>query len=138
MIEDLSREQLDLISTDHPVVIVATVQLRPVVVNTRAIQWAQIPPNTPGLPPAGGVTISDRAAALLAQSILRAMPAEKAILWYQQTMKLVNSWGLTMAVTRITADQFNALREIWLEDELTVRWRVGFPASRHYQGGEHQ
>jgi predicted amidohydrolase YtcJ len=71
--------------------------------------------------------ISDRAARLLGEHVIDAMPAEKALFWHKKTMSLVNSWGLTMAVTRITVDQFNSLREIWLEDELTVRWRVGFP-----------
>jgi predicted amidohydrolase YtcJ len=127
VLENATREQLDSLSPEHPVVIVAAAQLRPVAANTKALQWAQIPSDTSGLPSAGSIAISEQAAVLLAQSIQRAMPAEKAILWHKRTMELVNSWGLTMAVTRIRADQFNSLREIWLQDQLSVRWRVGFP-----------
>ncbi len=127
VLENVTREQLDSFSPDHPVVIVAAAQLRPVAVNTEALQWARMLPDTSGLPGAGDIAITDQAAALLAQSIQRAMPAEKAILWHKSTMELVNSWGLTMVVTRIRADQFNSLREIWLRGQLSVRWRVGFP-----------
>jgi len=127
VLEDVTREQLDSFSPDHPVVIVAAAQLRPVAVNTEALQWAQMFPDSSGLPGAEGIAITDQAAALLAQTIQRAMPAEKAILWHKSTMELVNSWGLTMVVTRIRVDQFNSLREIWLRDQLSVRWRVGFP-----------
>ena len=123
----VTRRQLDSVSPENPVVVVAAAQLRPVALNTRALEWVAIPSDTPGIPTSGQVLISDRAARLLAEHVIDAMPSEKALLWHKKTMGLVNSWGLTMAVTRITPDQFNSLREIWLQDELTVRWRVGFP-----------
>ena len=126
-LESVTMSQLDALSPENPVVVAQTIQLRPVALNTRAIEWARIPPDTPGLPGEGSVMISDRAAAVLTQHVMWAIPAERAILWQKRTMNLVNSWGLTMAVTRISPDQFNSLREIWLEDQLTVRWRVGFP-----------
>ncbi|MDA2934542.1 amidohydrolase family protein, partial [Acidobacteria bacterium AH-259-D05] len=127
VLEDLTLNQLDSVAPQNPVVVVAAAQLRPVAVNTMATQWARIPPDTPGLPGDGAAIISDRAARLLAQYVIQAIPAEKALFWHKKTMSLVSSWGLTMAVTRITADQFNSLRELWLEEQLTVRWRVGFP-----------
>ncbi len=123
----VTLRQLDLVSPDNPVVVVAAAQLRPVALNTKALEWAALPSDTPGMPADGGAMISDRAARLLGEHVIDAIPAEKALFWHKKTMTLVNSWGLTMAVTRITVDQFNSLREIWLEDELTVRWRVGFP-----------
>ena len=125
--EDATLEQLDSIAPDNPVVVAAAIQLRPAAVNSKGIQWAQIPLDTPGLPSDGGVMINGRAAGLLAQYVIQAMPVEKAIFWHKQTMGLVNSWGLTMVVTRVTPDHFNSLREIWLEDQLSVRWRVAFP-----------
>ena len=125
--EDVTLEQLDSIAPDNPVVVAAAIQLRPAAVNSKGIQWAQIPLDTPGLPNDGGVMITGRAASLLAQYVIRAMPVEKAIFWHKRTMGLVNSWGLTMVVTRVTPDHFNSLREIWLEDQLSVRWRVAFP-----------
>ncbi len=121
--------RLDSISPDTPLVVAQTIQLRPVALNSKAIEWAQIPADTPGFPRDGSVMISDRARVLLARHITWAIPNDKAILWQKKTMNLVNSWGLTMAVTRISPDEFNSLREIWLEDQLTVRWRVGFPGS---------
>ncbi|MCH7804426.1 MAG: amidohydrolase family protein [Acidobacteria bacterium] len=126
-LEDLTMSQLDSISPDTPLVVAQTIQHRPVALNTRAIEWAQIPLDTPGLPRDGSVMISDRAAIRLTQHVMWAIPAEKAIFWQKKTMSLVNSWGLTMVVTRISPDQFNSLREIWLENQLTLRWRVGFP-----------
>jgi len=123
----VTLRQLDLVSPDNPVVVVAAAQLRPVALNTKALEWAALPSDTPGMPADGRAMISDRAARLLGEHVIDAIPAEKALFWHKKTMTLVNSWGLTMAVTRITVDQFNSLREIWLEDELTVRWRVGFP-----------
>ena len=127
VVKDLTMEQLDSVAPDNPVVVTAAVQLRPAAVNSKAIQWAQIPLDTPGLPSDGAVMLTGPASALLAQYVIRAMPAEKAIFWQKQTMGLVNSWGLTMVVTRVTPDHFNSLREIWLQDQLTVRWRVAFP-----------
>ena len=127
IVGSVTRRQLDSVSSQNPVVVVAAAQLRPVAVNTKALEWAAIPTDTPGMPTAGQVMISERAARLLAEHVIDTMPAEKALFWHKKTMGLVNSWGLTMAVTRITADQFNSLREIWLQGELTVRWRVGFP-----------
>ena len=108
-------------------VIAAAVQLRPAAVNSKAIQWAEIPQNTPGLPRPDGVTITGTAGGLMAQYVQRTMPPEKVIFWHKETMALVNSWGLTMTVTRVTPDDFNSLREIWLQDQLTVRWRIAFP-----------
>jgi predicted amidohydrolase YtcJ len=52
---------------------------------------------------------------------------ERAIEWQKKGMGLVNSWGLVQVATRITSEQFNAIRDIWLQGELTVRWRVSFP-----------
>jgi predicted amidohydrolase YtcJ len=125
--ESLTLDQLDSISPENPVLIVSAAQLRPVVVNTQAIEWAQIPLDTPGLPSGGSALITGRASRLLAAHVIRTFPVEKMISWQKKILSLVNSWGLTMAVTRISADQFNGLREIWLQDDLTVRWRVGFP-----------
>ncbi len=127
VVQDVTMEQLDSIAPDNPVVIAAAVQLRPAALNSKAIQWAEIPPGTPGLPSDGAVMLTGPASALVAQYVKRAMPAEKVIFWHKETMALVNSWGLTMTVTRVTPDDFNSLREIWLQDQLTVRWRIAFP-----------
>ncbi len=127
VIKNVTMEQLDSIAPDNPVVVAAAIQLRPAAVNSKGIQWAQIPLDSPGLPVDGGIMITGRAASLLAQYVIQAMPTEKAIFWHKQTMGLVNSWGLTMVVTRVTPDHFNSLREIWLQDQLTVRWRIAFP-----------
>ncbi len=127
IVESLTMEQLDSISPENPVLIVAAAQLRPVAVNTQAIEWAQIPLDTPGLPSGGSALITGRASRLLSAHVIRTFPVEKMISWQKKILSLVNSWGLTMAITRIAADQFNGLREIWLQHDLTVRWRVGFP-----------
>ena len=127
IVGNATRQQLDSVSAENPVVVVAAAQLRPVAVNTKALEWVAIPSDTSGMPADDRVMISGRAARLLAEHVIDTMPAEKVLSWHKKTMELVNSWGLTMVVTRITADQFNSLREIWLQDELTVRWRVGFP-----------
>ena len=127
IVGSVTRRQLDAVSPENPVVVVAAAQLRPVALNTKALEWVAIPSSTPGMPTGDQVLISDRAAQLMAEHVIDAMPSEKALFWHKKTMGVVNSWGLTMAVTRITPDQFNSLREIWLQDELTVRWRVGFP-----------
>ena len=127
VLEGLTMSRLDSISSDNPVTVVSAAQLRPAAVNTQAIEWAQIPLDATGLPGNGEVTITDQASRLLAAHVIRTFPMEKMIFWQKKTMNLVSSWGVTMAVTRISADQFNALREIWLQDALPVRWRVGFP-----------
>jgi predicted amidohydrolase YtcJ len=127
VLRGVSMNQLDAISSDNPVVIVSASQLRPAAANTPAIEWAKIFGETPGLPTDGTVMISGEAARALAEYVIRDISPERVISWSKRVMKLVNSWGLTMAVTRIAPDQFNTLREIWLQDELTVRWRVGFP-----------
>ncbi|MEE2821574.1 MAG: amidohydrolase family protein [Acidobacteriota bacterium] len=127
ILRSVTRHKLDSVAPRNPVVVVAAAQLRPVIVNTKALEWATISPDMPGMPADGSTLISDRAAIELGKHIINTMPVEKKIFWHKKIMGLVNSWGLTMAVTRITVDQFNSLREIWLQGGLTVRWRVGFP-----------
>ncbi len=121
----MTLEQLDTLAPENPLVITDVSQGgRPAAVNTKAIQVAEIPPSN--LPQENAV-ISDKTAALLAEYFTWAFPMEKVIPWHKKAMKLVNSWGLTTVVTRIKPEQFTALRAIWLQNELTVRWRVGFP-----------
>jgi len=108
-LEDLTMSQLDSISPETPLVVAQTIQHRPVALNSKAIEWAQIQPDTPGLPRDGSVMISDRARVLLTRHITWSIPPEKAVFWQKKTMSLVNSWGLTMVVTRISPDQFNSL-----------------------------
>lgn len=121
----MTVEQLDATAPENPLVLTGQ-GLRPAAVNTKAIHVAEIPPHSPGLPQEN-VMISGRAAALLREYFTWAFPMEKVIPWHKKAMKLVNSWGLTTVVTRVTPEQFTALRAIWLQNELTVRWRVGFP-----------
>ena len=54
-------------------VVVAAAQLRPVALNTKALEWAALPSDTPGMPADGRVVISDRAARLLAEHVIDAI-----------------------------------------------------------------
>ena len=123
----LTMTQLDSVSPENPVVLGSSSQLSPLAVNTKAIEWASIPRGIPGLPAGGGVMITGQAARFLGEYLTWAIPVEEAVLWQKEAMKLVNSWGLTLVATRIRPEQFNAVREIWLKEELTLRWRLGFP-----------
>lgn len=127
LLSRITMQQLDAISPRNPVVVVSQVGVGPAAVNTEAIELAKIPPATPGLPQDGRVGITGQANQMLAQYLQWAVPVEKVIPWHKKTQERANSWGLTMVTTRITPNEFNGIRELWLKGELTLRWRVGFP-----------
>jgi len=127
VVPKITLSHLDAVSPNNPVILVSSANLRPRVANTRAIEAAQIAAGTPGLPGDGSAAVSGRAMSLLSDYVTAAVPVEQVIPWYKQAMELSNRWGLTTVDTRITPDEFNAIREIWLAGELTVRWRVAFP-----------
>lgn len=132
ILPQIRMAQLDAISPQNPVMFTEISPGSPIAVNTKALEWAKIPPGTAGLPQDGGILIGAGAARLLESYLTWAIPTEKLIPWHKKMLERVNSWGLTMAVTRINPEQFNALRELWLQKELTVRWRVGFPGPVDY------
>ena len=124
--EEMKTGELDAISPQNPLIVVSQSQQRPQTVNTKAIEMAQIPAGTPGLPQEGA-QITGQAVRLLSEYLNWAIPLEEVIPWHKKTMKLVNSWGMTTVSTRVRPHPFNALRELWLQEELTVRWRISFP-----------
>ena len=127
LLSKMTMAQLNSVSPRNPVVIVGQVRIGPQAANTRAIDLARIPPSTPGLPRDGGVRMTDKANQLLADYLMWAVPLEKVIPWHKKTQERANSWGITLVTTRIPPNQFNAIRELWLKGELSMRWRVGFP-----------
>jgi predicted amidohydrolase YtcJ len=129
ILSQLTMARLDAVSPDHPVLLLSAAQLRIIGANSKAISEASIPAGTPGLPSDGGVRVVDRAAQYLKLEVT----PEDQILWQEKTMKLMNSWGLTLVTTRITPEQFNAVRELWLRDRLTIRWRIAFPGPVNFQ-----
>jgi predicted amidohydrolase YtcJ len=125
----LTMERLDAVSPNNPVLLLSAAQLGTVGANSKAISDATIPAGTPGLPSNGGVRVTGRAVEYLK---LKVSP-ESQLHWQEKTMKLMNRWGLTLVTTRITPEQFNAVRELWLRDRLTIRWRVAFPGPVNFQ-----
>ena len=125
----LTMQELDAISPNNPVVICGNVGIEsPRAVNSKALELAKIPAGMPGLPRDGSARISGRAANSFEESVLRwLIPIEEQIPWHKKRMQLANSWGLTLVETRILPSHFSALRELWLQEELTVRYRVAFP-----------
>ncbi|MBI1955568.1 MAG: amidohydrolase family protein [Acidobacteria bacterium] len=127
VLRDMTLQQLDAVSPQNPVAFVGLTNAAPSGGNTRVIELAKIPPGTPGLPGNRGVMISGQAGQILSDYLMWAIPLERLLPGHYNGMKLVNSWGLTTVVTRITPIEFNAIREIWLKGDLTLRWRVAFP-----------
>lgn len=127
ILPQIKMKELDEVSPQNPAVFVGMTDMGPRAANTRALQLAQIPPDAPGLPKEGGILIGGRAHRLLTDYLMWAIPQETLIPWHKKGMQRANSWGLTTVVTRITPSEFNAVREIWLAKELSLRWRLAFP-----------
>jgi predicted amidohydrolase YtcJ len=131
VLQGVTLKELDTLAPDHPLVVVSASGLSPAFVNTRALRLVEAAgtatPATPGWPAGGTAAIGGRASQLMANYLTWAVPLEKVLPWHQRIMTLANSWGLTAVVTRIAPDQFNAVRELWLQDRLSMRWRVSFP-----------
>ncbi|MBI4444436.1 MAG: amidohydrolase family protein [Acidobacteria bacterium] len=121
-LHELKREELDRISPENPVIVYAHAQLRPLASNTRAVEQAGIAPGR-AWSAIDGVLISEQAA----PSFRLKVSVEKMVEWQEKALRLANSWGLVQVTTRITPEQFNAVRELWLGGGLTVRWRLSFP-----------
>jgi len=118
----VKRREFDAISPQNPVIIYAHAQIRPLAADTQAIQKFGLAEANSWTSP-DGILVTAQAVPSLSLRVTM----EKNIEWQRKAMRLVNSWGMVQVDTRITPDHFNAIREIWLKDELTVRWRVGFP-----------
>ena len=127
VLPQMTMERLDAISPRNPVVLITQVGSRPRAANTKAFELAKIAPGTPGLPQDGGVLIAGEAGQLLTDYLMWNIPLEKLVTWHRKAMERVNSWGMTTVTTRITADAFNAVRDLWVRGDLTLRWRVAFP-----------
>ncbi len=127
ILSQLTMEQLDAVSPDNPVVFINMTSSAPTAANTAALRMAAISAGTAGLPANRGVIPQGEAGQLLSDYLLWNLPPEQVIPWHREGMRMVNEWGLTTIVTRVTPGEFNAIREIWLAGDLTLRWRVGFP-----------
>jgi len=125
LFENMTLAELDALSPENPLILFGQ-GFRPLAVNSKAIQMAKLSPQAAGAP-VENVLISGAAASRLEDFLTWAIPMEKVISWHERAMRTVNSWGLTMVVTRVRAEEFTALRELWLKRRLTVRWRVSFP-----------
>jgi predicted amidohydrolase YtcJ len=127
ILPQMKMKELDEVSPQNPVVFVNMTQMAPRAANTRALEMAKIGPDTPGLPKNGGIELGGTANGMLSDYLTWAIPPEKLIPWHKKGMLLANRWGLTLVETRIEPDEFNAIRELWLGGDLSLRWRVAFP-----------
>ena len=128
MLSQITMEQLDAISPNHPLIIHGPISINPWGVNSYAIrETMKLSPGTPGLPQDGGILITGRARQVFDEYMEWLVPVEQLIPWFEKRMSLSNQWGLTLVTTRIRPSHFSALREIWSKGGLTVRWRVAFP-----------
>jgi len=127
-LRDILLSDLDAVSPKNPVVLRSYIPERILGVNSATLQWAEAPSTLPGLSQKGGSCLIGPAASdFIYRKVMWAIPIEDIMGAIQDAMREVNSWGVTLVETRIDPANFSALRELWVEDALTVRWRVGFP-----------
>ena len=124
----ISREDLDRVAPNNPLLL-RTNTLSPIAVNSAMLKWAEVSEDLRGAPGSGDIFISGAAAAKVEDRTRWAVPITKLAEWDRKIMQRVNSWGLTMVKTRIRPECFSSLREVWLDGQMTVRWRVAFPGS---------
>lgn len=124
---ELTRWQLDAVSPEHPVIL-DPVRSR-LVVNTLALKGVDLPPGTPGVimdpvkrEPNG--QMEDMAYGVVRTEYAPWIPIEKMIPQLIEGMKQFNARGVTTATTRVPGNELTALREIWKDKALTMRWRV--------------
>lgn len=124
----LNRKLLDPITPNNPLVI--QLSSEEFTLNSAAWEAAEIPPDTSGVvkdPQTGeptGRIFGGTAAGLISYEVLPWTPIEKLIPALKKEMLRENAWGITTVTTRITPDALTALKEMWGNGELTMRWRV--------------
>ena len=126
----ITRKELDALAPDNPV------ELRsgsgpgeePVFANTKALELAQIPPDTPGFhkdsdgQPSG--ILWGFAAGVMEYEAIPYIPVEARLRALKQVMKMANGMGLTMVATRSKPVPMSAIKTLWESGELTLRWRL--------------
>ncbi|MBI4481435.1 MAG: amidohydrolase family protein [Acidobacteria bacterium] len=124
---EVTRQQLDRVSPKNPLAIsVMSVEW---VLNSKGLEAAQLPPDTPGLvkdPKTGEPTGQLRgwASGIVGFEVLPWQPVEKLIPLLHEGMKRYVAQGMTTVCTRVPGNHMSALRELWMQGKLPMRWRI--------------
>ncbi len=134
-----TRKDLDPISPNNPLFLV-TVGAG-VLANTRALELAQIPSDTPGLvkdPETGEPTgeLVGWAAGIMIYETRPWPPLRDLIPRQKQLFAKMNAEGLTTIIARAEGLSVSVFRELWLSKELTARVRVAHEFLRMNPNGE--
>ena len=133
----LSRALLDGIAPNNPLIVGAHTGGY-YVLNSLAFQKLDIPTDLEGIakdPQTGEPTgeVIDEAARAIGDEVAWLEPMEEKIQRLREAIDDLIPLGTTTIHTRINADGITALRELWVNQELKLRWRVALTGLR---GGE--
>ncbi len=112
----------------------------PVYVNSRALEMMSLPLDTPGLvkdangQPTG--QLNSFAAGKWEYETMPWVPVQARFNGLKRMMKLMNSLGVTMIATRSKPVPMSAIKRLWEQKALTVRWRLASEMIRMNQNAE--
>jgi len=119
---DLRRSQLDAVSPNHPVAIMAASGSADA---ANTLELMKFPKNFSGYPQDDDVAVSGRVAEMILLDVLWNIPQEELITKFKEKMlEYSANSGLTTIASRIYPNELSALRELWAKGELTVRFRL--------------
>ncbi len=138
----LSREQLDSVSPNNPVVFVGIVDLEPYAINSKAAEVIKpyVKGNTEIFEKAGSAcVVTGRESRLpggdafaprrLVKDFLMFWnePLENQLVAYRNASKGISAAGITLTKEHTALPVISGIRELWLRGELTVRMRMPYP-----------
>ncbi len=137
----LTREQLDSVSPNNPVVFVGIVNLEPYAINSKAAE--AIKPHLPEGKPifakegsscvAKGTEMNVGGDLFAAQRLIKdyvmfwSEPLESMMQAYRNTTKGVSAAGITLTKEHTALPVITGVHELWDRGELTVRMRMPYP-----------
>ncbi len=124
---EMTRQHLDAVSPNNPVIL--DTGRAHVIVNTLALKGANIPPGTSGIvkdPATGEPTgqIEPMAYGIVRVEYAPWIPIEQLIPPLKKGMREFTGWGITTVTSRVPGNELSALRQIWKDGDLTMRWRI--------------
>jgi len=125
----LTRKDLDEIAPNNPLEMKFPPGEEPVILNSQALKIANLPPDIPGMDkdPQGNATgvLWGYAAGVVEYEVIPLISPAERIPMFAAAMKDAAAVGLTTVYTRSDANGISAIKEMWLKDQLTLRWRLG-------------
>lgn len=145
--DEMTLAQLDAASPDIPVIFTAQVNLSAVALNSKAAELIKpfLPAGSPVFFKEGNACIAQGAGSdddgvlppavqAVNDYVYWTIPLEEQVRALKEATATVSSHGITMVKEHTAPPLLTAIRELWLDGELTVRLRMPFPLTAMASG----